>query len=337
MVDDRLKVLFIHSGNESFVQLDRELLGRSFDVDDLFMRRKFPFDMVKLWKGVWHADVLYCWFASWNSFWAMLFARLVGKKSVLVIGGYDIADLPEANYGHQRGGIRKWFSRGAMRLADRLITNSRYSQQEAWRNAGIPVERIQVVYHGLPDPFGSMPQLPKERMALTVGKVDFSNLKRKGLMAFVQAAAYLPDVQFILAGSWADASIEHLRRIAAPNVTFTGWVPESELLDYYRKAAVYVQASLHEGFGMSVAEAMLAGCVPVVTRAGALPEVVGDCGVFCETESPQSVARSIKSIFSLPVTFDSAARAQIVSEFPLDDRKTRLEKIIRFDQVTVDA
>ena len=55
---------------------------------------------------------------------------------------------------------------------------------------------------------------------------------------------------------------------APPNVTLTGWVEEDELDALYRRAAVYVQASRHEGFGLSVAEAMLAGDIPVVTARG---------------------------------------------------------------------
>lgn len=325
---DTVKVLLVHSGDESFVRLDRELLSRSFQVDDFFARRKFPFGMLRLWKGVKNADVIYCWFASWNSFWALLFARFAGKRSILVIGGYDIANLPEAEYGHQRGGIQKWFSRGSMYLADRLITFSNFSRQEAGQNAGIPVDLIEVIYLGVPDPFGSLPEGPKEPLALTVGKVDFSNLKRKGLQAFVQAAAFLPDVQFILAGRWADASIERLRAIATPNVTFTGLVTDAELLEYYRKAAVYVQASLHEGFGMSVAEAMLAGCIPVVTHVGSLPEVVGNCGLFCNMPEPASIAETIHTAVHSQAKLQKQVRDRILSQFSMSQRERSLNNCV---------
>ena len=100
----------------------------------------------------------------------------------------------------------------------------------------------------------------------------------KGQLAFVQAAGELPDVRFTLAGGWLDDSVERLRDLAAANVRLTGWLPQEELEASYRRAAVYVQASLHEGFGLAVAEAMLAGCVPVVMNVTAMPEVVGDAG-----------------------------------------------------------
>ena len=240
----------------------------------------------------------------------MEFAKLMGKPSVLVIGGYDLANMPDIDYGHQRGGLRKWISRRAMRSASCLITNSQYSRSEAARNTTLSEEQVRAVYHGVPAPFKALPQGARERMALTVGNVDRGNLKRKGHEAFVRTAALLPDVNFVLAGAWADDAADYLRSIATPNVTLTNRLSDEELCDYYRRASIYVQASLHEGFGMSVAEAMLAGCVPVVTLAGALPEVVGDSGVLVDTPAPSAIAAAIEkalgSRMRLAPPFDSA-------------------------------
>jgi glycosyltransferase involved in cell wall biosynthesis len=324
----RLKILFVHSGNETFIKLDRELLGISFEVQDLYAARKFPLDFYQTWRGVQDADALYCWFASWNTFWIMLLAKILRKPSVLMIGGYDVASLPIANYGHQRGGLKKWVSRWAMGLADILIPFSRYSQGEAEKIAGIPADRMKMVYLGVPDLPCPLSMAPRERMALTVGKVEWANLKRKGLEPFVRAATQLPDVQFVLVGVWADDSSEYLRSIAAPNVTFTGQVSDEELIGYYRRASVYVQASLHEGFGLSVAEAMLAGCIPVITRAGSLPEVVGDCGVYCDSTEAVDIAVAIGTALNSPLSARMQARGRILKEFPLEKRRKLLEQAI---------
>ena len=100
----------------------------------------------------------------------------------------------------------------------------------------------------------------------------------------MQAARELPDVRFTLAGKWLDGSVERLRALAGENVELSGWLTQEELEAAYRRAAVYVQASRHEGFGLAVAEAMLAGCVPVVSNVTAMPEVVGDAGVLIESQ-----------------------------------------------------
>ena len=77
--------------------------------------------------------------------------------------------------------MRKLVSRAAMRLATQLITNSRFSQGEATSNAGIEAEAVRVIYHGLSDPFGKLPEFARERRVLTVGQVSRSNLLRKGM------------------------------------------------------------------------------------------------------------------------------------------------------------
>ena len=61
------------------------------------------------------------------------------------------------------------------------------------------------------------------------------------------AAAELPDVRFVHVGKWLDDAIDELRPRATDNVEFTGWVSDEELHDWYRRAAVYVQVSRHEG------------------------------------------------------------------------------------------
>lgn len=323
-----MRVLFVHSGNEQFVKIDRDLLSAFCTLQDLHVPRKFPLDLLRYLLGVARSDVIFCWFASWNAFWAVLLARVLRKRSVVVVGGYDVANVPEADYGHQRGRFTSLFSRWAMRLATLLLPFSRFSQQEAVARAGIPLARTRLVYLGVPDVFGDLPHTTRERMALTVGNVTWSNLKRKGLEPFVRTAALLPNVQFMLVGAWMDDSVQYLRSIASPNVTFTGRVSDEELQGYYLRASVYVQASLHEGFGLSVAEAMLAGCIPVTTRAGALPEVVGDCGVYAESTEPDSISKSIVSALSSSQSVRLQARQRVLTEFTLAHRKLSIRQVM---------
>jgi len=166
-------------------------------------------------------------------------------------------------------------------------------------------------------------------MVLTVGNVDQPNLLRKGHEAFVRTAALMPDVSFVLAGAWQDNAVDHLRAIATPNVTLTGWLSDEALGDYYRRASVYVQPSLHEGFGLSVAEAMLAGCIPVVNRIGSLPEVTGDSAIFFDTPAPAIIAEAIARALAYPDDVRARIRQRILDEFPLEKRRQLLEQLIR--------
>jgi glycosyltransferase involved in cell wall biosynthesis len=321
------KILFVHNSRTQFVRLDLDELSKRHLVTEYYVRSRL-INPLSVWRQVQAHDLVFGWFASWHTFLPICFAKLIRKPSLLIIGGYDLANMPVIGYGHQRGGAKKWIGRWTMHGATCLVTNSSYSRDEALQNAAIPKLRMHVVYHGVPDVVGALPNGPRAQMVLTVGNVDRSNLTRKGHEPFVRAAALLPDVEFVLAGKWKDDAIEHLRAIATPNVTFTGFISDGALWDYYRRSAVYVQASLHEGFGMSVAEAMLAGCVPVVTRAGALPEVVGKEGLFINKADPAKIAQAVRDAFASSGHARALVRQRILDHFPMGARGEELERLI---------
>lgn len=323
-----VRILFVHNGRTPFVQLDLDQLRKAYSVTEFYLRSRWV-NPASVWRHVKNHDLVFGWFASWHTFLPMVFAKLLGKPSVLIIGGYDVAKLSEIRYGHQRGGPKKWLSRWTMRSATRVLAISSFSSNEAQRNAAIPKERMRILDLGVPDSFEKLTQSPRARLILTVGNVDLPNLRRKGLEPFVQTAALMPDADFVLVGAWKDeAAIECLRSIATPNVFFAGRVDDQRLLDYYRKASVYVQPSLHEGFGLSVAEAMLAGCAPVVTRAGALPEVVGPCGEYVDSTEPHKIAQAIQTALTYSESARARIRQRILDEFPMAKRGRAVEQIL---------
>jgi glycosyltransferase involved in cell wall biosynthesis len=235
--------------------------------------------------------------------------------------------MPDIGYGYQQGGLRRWASRWIMRRAGRLMTFSEYSLTEIARNTPIPPDRVTVLHLGVPDPFGEVAP-NKERLAVTVGAVDRGTLLQKGQLPFVEAARELPDVRFVLAGQWLDDAIEELRAVAPSNVEFTGWLSDEDLRDLYRRAAVYVQASRHEGFGLAVAEAMLAGCVPVVVNVTSMPEVVGDAGVLIESARPEQVAEGVRRALALGPDASRSARERILTAFPMESRREGILRMV---------
>jgi glycosyltransferase involved in cell wall biosynthesis len=321
------RILFVYSRESSFVGIDRSVLAERWAVRD--WRQQGPVvNLVGLVRAVARSDLVFGWFASWHTFWPVTLAWLLRKPAIVVIGGYDTANLPDIPYGIQGRGLMRRVSRWVMKRTTRLIANSHYSRDEAAANAGIDPGRIDVVHHGVPDPFGELPPNARERMALTVGIVDRRNLVRKGLRAFVEAGALLPDVDFVLAGRWDDGAGDALRAQATPNVTLTGWVEEDVLNGYYRRASVYVQPSAHEGFGLSVAEGMLAGCIPVTTRAGALPEVVGEVGAQVDGQDPARLAAAIERALESPPEARAAARERVLRCFPVQVRREGLQRVV---------
>ena len=73
-------------------------------------------------------------------------------------------------------------------------------------------------------------------------------------------------------------------------VRLTGEVSDAALAAYFGAADVYLSLSAHEGFGVPLVEAMVAG-VPVVTRgAGAVADTVADAALVLAAADPSYVA-----------------------------------------------
>ena len=318
-----MRILFVYSKRVSFVEIDLDLLRESYDVREWEQPGRWanPFAVLR---EVRRADLVFGWFASWHTFWPLTIARLLGKPSLLVTGGFDTANMPDINYGYQQGGFTKRLASWTIRSATRLIANSEYSRDEVVRNVGVPSDRVDVVYHGVPDPFGALPTGEREPIALTVSNVAWLSIERKGLRPFVQASRLAPEVRFVLVGQWGDTSVDLLRDLGGSNAELTGRVSDEELAAWYRRASVYVQASRHVGFGLAVAEAMLAGCIPVVTEAGALPEVVGDIGVRVARPEPEEIAAAVRVALAAGPEERARARARVLERFPLEARRAGL-------------
>lgn len=318
------RILFVHNYPQPFVRIDLALLRERWTVDERYEQSPKRINPLAIFNAVRRADLVFCWFASWHSLFPALFARLLGKPCIVVVGGYDTANVPEAGYGSQRGGMRRRIVQAIVRASTHFITNSESAKREAMTNAGIPVEKITVIYHGVdPIPAG---EAEREKIALTVGGVWRENLRRKGLLPFVEAAAHLPDWTFVVVGKWYDG-IDELKAASGANVELTGFLDDAALADWYRRASVYVQASLHEGFGMSMAEAMSAGCIPVVTNVGAIPEVVGDCGIYVEP-TPEAIAAGIAQAHGGSFDRDTI-RNRMVTEFSMERRRTSLHILVK--------
>lgn len=321
------RVLLAYGRSSSFIDIDRDALAGDYEIEEWTGHGALP-PPRQLVRAVRSADVVFGWFATPPTFWPVTAAWALRRPTLLIIGGVDVANLPEIGYGTQQDPRRKWIARWSIARATRLVTNSHYSRAEIVTNIGLDPERVTVVHHGVPDPFGALPEGEREPIALTVGIVDRRNLARKGLRPFVAAAAELPEMRFVLVGRWDDDAVEELRALATPNVELAGHVSQQELEDLYRRASVYVQASAHEGFGMSVAEAMLGGCLPVATRAGALPEVIGEEGVYVEAATGPAIAAGIRTALELGPEARARARARIVEHFPLSMREAAIRRIV---------
>jgi glycosyltransferase involved in cell wall biosynthesis len=324
----RPRVLFVHNAPITFVTQDLELLRERYDVTELHVRSDVE-NPLRTWRLVRDADLVFGWFASMHLLVPLLCARLLRRPSAVVLGGYDVAAEPELGYGHQLGGTRRLVARLVMRLATALLPVSEFNRRDAIDKAGAPARKLRLVPNGVPVP--PAPPPGPRRTVLTVGRVDASNLERKGLRAFVETAALLPDVPFVLVGGGDPAVVERLRRDAPPNVVLPGQLSGQALVDRFTEAAVYVQASRYESFGLSVAEAMSYECIPVLTRLAALPEVGGDVAVYVDSPDAPALAEGVREAMRLRAADPArgaAARRRVEGLFPLELRGQRLVGVL---------
>jgi glycosyltransferase involved in cell wall biosynthesis len=79
---------------------------------------------------------------------------------------------------------------------------------------------------------------------------------------------------------------------------------------------------------MSVAEAMLAGCIPVVANSGALPEVVGSAGIYVDPQDQAAVCDGIRRALVATDEARQIARSRILQNFPIERRAQALLDIV---------
>jgi glycosyltransferase involved in cell wall biosynthesis len=92
-------------------------------------------------------------------------------------------------------------------------------------------------------------------------------------------------------------------------VIFTGWISDTELLHFYNAARLLILSSFDEGFGLPVIEAMACGTPIVASRAGALPEVIGDAGRFFNPAAPEELtARFYELLENEPLRLEMRRR-----------------------------
>ncbi len=324
------KILFVRLSPSSFVQNDLKLLKKHFDVKevDFILNRKDLKSTFKtifgMIRGIIWADLTFSWFADLHAFWAVRMSKFFGKKSVVVVGGYEVVNLPEIEYGAMIDASSKSKVIYILENADKIITVSESSKNEIFNY--IDSRNIDIVYNGVDCDKFNPSSKEKEDLVLTVSIVNNSNLKRKGLETFVKAAKYLKNINFVLIGKQVDDSVDYLKSIGSANVEYVDFLEDKELIEYYQRAKVYAQLSAHEAFGVAIAESMCCECIPVVTENAAIPEVVGNTGFYVPYDDPEATAKAINEALNCDRGYD--ARKRIVELFSISRReKLLIEKI----------
>ena len=145
-----LKILFIYpksDGLGSFIEKDFKIIASKHDVE-LIAFDRVRHDFLSVLDKVRKCDLVFNWFCGLHALVANVIARLFKKKSVTVVGGYEVACFPQINYGQFVNKNHKYITLLGLKLTDLVINISKYSQKDTINNASVPIGKTRMIYHG---------------------------------------------------------------------------------------------------------------------------------------------------------------------------------------------
>lgn len=223
----------------------------------------------------------------------------------------------------------RWYYRCAqeMALSEGLLAISESSRQEAIRHLPFAPERIFNVQAGISPAFRPVTLTAEARAALLrryglregfilfLGAGDI----RKNEAGLIAAYGRLPPAlrqrhQLLIVGKMAPKALRKLAtRLDIPFERFVilPFVEEGDLTALYATCALFVFPSLHEGFGLPVAEAMACGAPTIAGNTTSLPEVIGRDDATFDPNDPDAIAACMRRVLENP-----AFRAELAAYGP---------------------
>jgi glycosyltransferase involved in cell wall biosynthesis len=310
---------FVYVRRSSFVADDVDILQRRFDLVEVAWdgKRAVP----RLAWAVARARASFSWFAADHAYGAARMGALLGRPSMVVIGGPDASWVPEIGQGAFGDPAQARRITATCRLAAGVFPVDASLARDLLANTGLPGQNVRTIPTGY-DASHWLPGPKEPGLVLTVGDVNAQNLLRKGLATFAKAARLVPEARFVIVGGFQDAVGERLRREAPANLTLMGRVEGPELRRWYQRAQVYCQLSRHEGLPNALCEAMLCGCVPVGTPHYGIPGAIGDTGLLVPWNDASAAAQAVRQ--ALRMDTGARARARIAALFPKERRVREL-------------
>lgn len=191
---------------------------------------------------------------------------------------------------------RRLLDRLAVRRARLLVANSAFSAERLRRLHGRPADAV--VYPGV-DLDAFSPRGSGGGYAVTVGRLA----PEKGLERLFRL---WPGGPLHVVGSGEPAYVDHLRRLAPPEVRFVGGLTGAALAQAYAGAAFAVFAPHAEELGLAALEAMACGRPVLAWREGGLAETVVDGEAGFLVDAPEAFAERARALAA-----DSALRARL--------------------------
>ena len=258
-------------------------------------------------------DVCHCWFG-----WPPGFLGYLFRNQIPYLVALRGSDIPGSN--------------PRLRLYDLFFL--RYVSKIVWKKANIVTVLSQKSYYMaknlvdrdfviIPNGIDTREFYPigkrEQRMTiLSVGRLTKGKRISDLIRAIPTVLKDCPDllVRIIGEGNTADELHNIARELnVEKNVEFQGYIPHSELPDFYTSSDIFVLPSLSEGMSNTVLEAMAAGLPIITTETGGTKELISGNGLVVPTGRPDLIAGAILRYISDPsLRRDHGIRSRVLAE-----------------------
>lgn len=189
-----------------------------------------------------------------------------------------------------------WMVPRYLKHARAILTVSETMKEEIETAFPITKNKIHVVPNGIP----SFPHriLPKEKWILSVGSISQRKQMDVVLQAFIQSDK-LRDYTFIQVGA-AQSIFPSSTLPTHPRVLYYNHLSDEALQEVYARSEIVVNASLYEGFGLPVLEALFYQCKVLCSNIPVFHELFEDYVYFCEV-NPSAIKTSLEDMPANPV------------------------------------
>jgi glycosyltransferase involved in cell wall biosynthesis len=193
-----------------------------------------------------------------------------------------------------------------------LFSNSYFTARVVKESMGI---ETKVLYPPVPNTIftGKNNYETRENLAVTIARFDFD----KGLDTIPDIARIASkSVHFVIIGLIHNPNALQLVKNKIKKfgledrITIITNASKKEAISYLSKAKIYLHTTKMEHFGISIAEAMAKGCLPVVHNSGGAPEFVPDQYRYNNTDEAASIVNSVSQNWSK----EKAQQMELIAE-----------------------
>jgi glycosyltransferase involved in cell wall biosynthesis len=267
---------------------------------------------------------------------------LLGFRTHPIIAGADACSFPGIAY----GSLRKPFMRSAiaftLRRASAILPvhGSLARFTNTYSDLGPAQQGYAALVPGrlaptVPIPYGfdasfwtraASPDQREGAICVAMGAAPGNAIHfRKGVDLIAEAARALPEMPFTIIGASQPGSYTGL----PSNIRIRGRVSPTELRDLYLSHSIYLQPSVMEGFPNALCEAMLCGCLPVVSDVTSMPAIAGATGAVIATRSAEALLAGIRGIKDQPEANIADARREARARIAAYTMERRMRELLR--------